>query len=107
MCGLNEQFSVFNMMCCECVNLGWGNCLIWLSQIRKKQNLMREGGKKHLRKQNNKPIFGKVIKGVQVKKNIGQISWNVDEGDEIKKLLPFFKKGNEGDGKKSKQKHSW
>ena len=47
-----------------------------LCLISKIKNLMREGGKKHLRK-----------------KNIGHISGKVNEGDKIKKkLLTYFKK---------------
>ena len=49
------------------------------------QSLIREGEKKHLRKKNIEPIFGKVNEGDQIEKNIGQISGKVNEGDQIKK----------------------
>ena len=47
---------------------------------------MREGEKKHLRKENIVYIFGKGNEGAQ-KKNIGHISGKVYEGDEIKKYI--------------------
>ena len=58
---------------------------------KKIQNLMREGGKKHLR---NKTLnlFLKNLMSRQNKKNIWQIYRNVDEGDEIKKNFDLFKK---------------
>ena len=82
-------------------------CFISLFQIRKIQNLMREGGKKHLKKIYIELIFGKVNDCDQIK-NIRQISRKVNESDETKQklFLPIFKKVNEGDKKKAK-KNSW
>ena len=51
---------------------------------------MREGGKKHLRKKNIEPIFGKVNEGDEIKKNIGHISGKVNEGDEMKNTFDLF-----------------
>ena len=54
---------------------------------KKIKNLMREGcKKKHLRKKNTEPIFEKLMRG-RNKKNIGQISRKVYEGDLFKKTL--------------------
>ena len=47
---------------------------------------MREGGKKNIQEKTNiQPIFGKEKLMRASKKNIGQISGKVNEGDEIKK----------------------
>ena len=64
--------------------------LISLYRSEKIQNQMREGGKKHLRKKNIEPIFGKVNEGDEIKKNIGHISGKVYESDEIKKTFDLF-----------------
>ena len=46
--------------------------------------------KKHLRKKNIEPVFGKANEGDQIKKNIGRISGKVNEGNEIKKTFDLF-----------------
>ena len=48
------------------------------------QNMLREGGKKHLRKKNIEPIFGEVNESDEIKKNIGHNTGKGNEGDEIK-----------------------
>ena len=52
---------------------------------------MRAGEKKHLRKKNIEPIFSKSYWERRNKKNFGNISVKVNEGDEIKKKI-YFKK---------------
>ena len=67
------------------------------------QNLMREGGeKKHLRKKTLNLFLEKFIRAtIRNKKNIGQISRKVNEGDEIKNFLKISYSGRRKRSKKT------
>ena len=78
--------------------------MFYLSILDQKKNLMREGGKKTFRKKETLSPFLETIMRA-TKKNIGQISRKVNEGD---KKRPYFKKVIKGDEKyKQKKTYIW
>ena len=62
---------------------------------------MREGVKKPLRKKNIEHILAKLMGAIKYKKTLDTFLKKVDEDDDIKKLLIYFKQSYEGDEKKT------